>query len=174
VATQPEEFEADEEFADEDDDVSEDADDADDADADDELALVDDLDLEEFVAVEDDDTGGTEDADEVDDVVVVPVAEVLAVEEAEDDVEEEEADLDEETEDVVVEDEDEESLDVLLAREKATSEDDDLGRLEEPRDGLTVPAQPISADEFTCRSCFLVKNRAQLADEEALICLDCA
>jgi len=168
VATQPEEFEADEEFVD-DADVSEDA--VVSEDADDELTLVDDLDLEVFEAVEDDDA---EDAEDADDVAVVAVAEVLAVEEVEDDAEEEETDLDEETDDIVVEDEDEESLDVLLAREKATSEDDDLGRLEEPRDGLTVPAQPISADEFTCRSCFLVKNRAQLADEDALICLDCA
>jgi hypothetical protein len=163
VATNPEEFDADEEFAEDDDETT----------ADEELALVDDLELEEF-----------DDADDADDdeVVVVPdVEEVLEVE-VEDDVEEDidvvdddddEGDLDEETDDVVVEDEDEESLDVLLAREKST-EDDDLGRLEEPRDGLTVPAQPISADEFTCRSCFLVKNRAQLADEELLICFDCA
>lgn len=92
-----------------------------------------------------------------------------------DEEEEEEAEVEElEEEAEVVEDEEEESLDVLLSRDKAAAEEEDLGRLEEPRDGLTVTAQPISASEFTCRSCFLVKNRAQLADEEHLICFDCA
>ncbi len=118
----------------------------------------------------DDFTGDDDDTEETDTVAVVPVVVVADEEE-----EEEGPDLDEETDDVVddAEAEGEESLDVLLSREKVT-EDDDLGRLEEPRDGFTVPAQPISPNEFTCRSCFLVKNRAQLADEEKLFCLDCA
>ena len=29
-------------------------------------------------------------------------------------------------------------------------------------------------DEFTCRSCFLVHHRSQLADEKKLLCRDCA
>jgi len=124
---------------------------------------------DDVLAPIDDFAGDDEDAEEPDVVVVAPV--VVAEEEEE----EEGPDLDEETDDVVddAEAEGEESLDVLLSREKVT-EDDDLGRLEEPRDGFTVPAQPISPNEFTCRSCFLVKNRAQLADEEKLFCLDCA
>jgi len=124
-----------------------------------EIALVEDLaPIDDFPVEE-------EDADEL------PAPAV--VEEEEED--EEGPDLDEEAEDVVVapDADDEESLDVLLSREKTPS-DDDLGRLEEPRDGFSVPAQPISPNEFTCRSCFLVKNRAQLADEDKLFCLDCA
>ncbi len=87
--------------------------------------------------------------------------------------EELEDDLDEDESDDQATDEEEESLDVLLAREQG--DDDDPLRLdEEPRDGLTTTTTPIGADEFTCRSCFLVKRRAQLADEKKLICLDCA
>jgi GT2 family glycosyltransferase len=141
----------------------------------DDLALDEDGDaalaLDDDVLAPIDDFAGDDDdaAEETDTAAVVPV--VVADEEEE----EEGPDLDEETDDVVddAEAEGEESLDVLLSREKVT-EDDDLGRLEEPRDGFTVPAQPISPNEFTCRSCFLVKNRAQLADEEKLFCLDCA
>lgn len=33
---------------------------------------------------------------------------------------------------------------------------------------------PRRANEFVCRSCFLVKSRNQLADPDRLICLDCA
>lgn len=117
------------------------------------------------------DTGADSDDDQVDvagpaDAVVTPVA---------DDTEDDDSgpDLDEET-DEVEEEEADESLDVLLAREKAAAAEPDLGRLEEPRDGLSIPATPISAEEFTCRSCFLVKNRAQVADEDQLICFDCA
>ena len=70
-------------------------------------------------------------------------------------------------------DEAEESLDVLLARE--VGDDDAMVRLDdEPRDGLVSVTTPIGADEFTCRSCFLVKRRAQLADEKQMICFDCA
>ena len=145
----PDDFTADEELA---------ADDTDD-----ELVLDDELAIDDFAAAE----AADDDEDETVAVVADPVEEV----EEEDD----EPDLDEETDDAVddSETEGEESLDVLLSRDKAV-EDEDLGRLEEPRDGFTVPAQPISASEFTCRSCFLVKNRAQLADEDKLVCLDCA
>ena len=33
--------------------------------------------------------------------------------------------------------------------------------------------QPNKADEFVCQSCFLVKHRRQLADEDLMLCVDC-
>lgn len=41
---------------------------------------------------------------------------------------------------------------------------------------LTVRVLPRQADEFTCSSCFLVKNRSQLAASKKGrdICVDCA
>ena len=40
---------------------------------------------------------------------------------------------------------------------------------------LTVRVLPRQANEFTCMSCFLVKQRSQLAEESAKgpICVDC-
>lgn len=88
------------------------------------------------------------------------------------DEEEEEEDLEEDAELDEEEEEEEEALDVILARD--TGLDEELGRLDdEPRDGLFPSDAPISAGEFTCRSCFLVKRRPQLADPERMICLDC-
>jgi hypothetical protein len=147
---EPEEFPVDDEFA------------ADDETEDEDLALDDDLeDLDTFEGLEDEGA-------EV--VTAVAVVEEDEVEEEEEEEVEEEVELEERD---TTEDEEEESLDVLLSRD-AAREEEDLGRLEEPRDGLAVVAQPIGAQEFTCRSCFLVKNRAQLADEDELICFDCA
>ncbi len=111
-----------------------------------------DLELDEDLGLDDIVVGDDEDDDlELDD-------------EDEDDDDEEEAATDEEAE---------ESLDVLLARE--VGEDETIARLDdEPRDGLVSVTTPIGADEFTCTSCFLVKRRAQLADEKRMICFDCA
>lgn len=41
---------------------------------------------------------------------------------------------------------------------------------------LTVKVLPRQADEFTCQSCFLVKNRSQLDSDKngREICVDCA
>ena len=39
---------------------------------------------------------------------------------------------------------------------------------------LTVRVVPKQADEFTCRRCFLVRHRSQLADEKKGICRECA
>jgi hypothetical protein len=120
-----------------------DDDDDDDDDEDLDLELDDDLEIDDVAAVDDDDD------DDIDD----------------DDEDEEESDA--------VDEEAEESLDVLLAREQG--DDESLVRLDdEPRDGLVSVIETISADEFTCTSCFLVKRRAQLADEKKMICLDCA
>ena len=136
--------ETDEELVDEETDEDEDDDDVD-------LELDDDLGLDDIPVVADDDDDIDVDDDDDDDV----------------------ADDDDDDDDAVTTDEAEESLDVLLAREQG--EDDSLVRLDdEPRDGLVSVTTPIGADEFTCRSCFLVKRRAQLADEKKMICFDCA
>lgn len=109
--------------------------------------VTDDDDIDVEVDDEDDDAADPEDDDEPDD-------------EDEDDDDEDD-------------DEGEESLDVLLAREKVLDEDD-LGRIaDESRGGLTVRPALVGAGEFTCRSCFLVKRRAQLADEKRMLCFDC-
>lgn len=75
--------------------------------------------------------------------------------------------------DVVVEDdddeeEDEETLEVLLGPDSETTVAPARSRKDESGDA------PPGEGEFTCRSCFLVKRRAQLADADAMICLDCA
>lgn len=153
------------EFDDEDADLSDD-----DTEVDlDELSDLDDDDIEiddASVAVDDlddldDDTD--EDTDDADD-------------DAEDDEEDDDEDEDDDDEDDDDEDDDEEeeSLDVLLAREKVLDEDD-LGRVaDESRGALSVRPALVGAGEFTCRSCFLVKRRAQLADEKRMLCFDCA
>jgi hypothetical protein len=137
--------------------------------------------LEELEELEDDDDGDddfeddevipeiAEDFDDTDDDAGgddTPASKGDEDADTDDDEDEEEADEDEEDDD-----EAEESLDVLLAREKVLDEDD-IGR-DDSREGL-IATTPIGAGEFTCRSCFLVKRRAQLADEERMICFDCA
>jgi len=137
----------------------------------DELTAGDDVDA---VEAADDEVVRVDDADVPDvDVADVDVAGVgVADVESEDDADDVEVDDDSDA-DAVVDDTEDESLDVLLAREKA--EDDDLVRLDdEPRDALNTTTTPIGANEFTCRSCFLVKRRAQLADADQMICFDCA
>jgi hypothetical protein len=78
---------------------------------------------------------------------------------------------DEEALDEEEDDESEEELDVLLGT-RPPSLDDEVP-YDEPRDGLGNSDAPIGAGEFTCRSCFLVKRRPQLADQERMICYDC-
>lgn len=76
--------------------------------------------------------------------------------------------LDDEEED----EEAEESLDVLLGPEERPS-----GKKRRRRgaaDTLDETTNPAGEGEFTCRSCFLVKRRAQLADADLMICVDCA
>jgi hypothetical protein len=49
-----------------------------------------------------------------------------------------------------------------------------LGR-EEPVETLSVKViPPDPAKEFTCRKCYLVKHRSQLADKKRMYCRDCA
>ena len=56
-----------------------------------------------------------------------------------------------------------------LEDEKRTEDDEP----DEPGEGGTKIV-PRRADEFLCRSCFLVLPRHQLADEKRMICRDCA
>ena len=72
------------------------------------------------------------------------------------------------------------SLEELLARrtdDKVEEEDEsvlDLARADEKAETLTVKVLPQQSNEFTCRNCFLVKHRSQLADKKKMICRDCA
>jgi Domain of unknown function (DUF4193) len=76
--------------------------------------------------------------------------------------------------------EDETSLDELAkkADEAAPEEAEDeamvgTGR-EERVEALTVKVVPQQPTEFTCRNCYLVKHRSQLADKKRMLCRDCA
>ncbi|MGH2728390.1 MAG: DUF4193 family protein [Actinomycetota bacterium] len=73
------------------------------------------------------------------------------------------------------------SLEELLARrseDKAVEEEDesllDLARGEERSETLPIKVLPQQSNEFTCRNCFLVKHKSQLADKKKMICRDCA
>ncbi len=76
----------------------------------------------------------------------------------------------------------ESSLDELLAKrapeEKVPEEEDDESLLTLERDErvepLAVKVVPLQANEFTCKNCFLVKHRSQLADKRRMFCVDCA
>lgn len=73
----------------------------------------------------------------------------------------------------------ESSLDELLAKraeEKDDDEDDSVIEMtrEERAESLAIKVLPQQADEFTCRNCFLVKHRSQLADRKKMFCKDCA
>ncbi len=74
----------------------------------------------------------------------------------------------------------EEPLDVLLhERTKADRLEEDADDLDdedlEPDDkgDVTGRVVPRQADEFLCRSCFLVKPLSQLAEGEKDLCRDC-
>lgn len=79
--------------------------------------------------------------------------------------------------------EEEESLDELIAKKSSEddaqddSEDDTVLTLEpEERVGGSLPSnvKPQQSSEFTCRNCFLVKSKSQLADRKRMLCRDCA
>lgn len=59
--------------------------------------------------------------------------------------------------------EDEDEVLVALTREE---------KLAEPLDAARVV--PVQSTEFTCKRCFLVKHRSQLADKKKMLCRDCA
>ena len=77
------------------------------------------------------------------------------------------------------------SLDEILAKkgedapapeEEADDEPEAIvpaGR-EERVEPLAVKVVPQQPTEFTCKKCFLVKHRSQLADKKRMYCRDCA
>ena len=76
------------------------------------------------------------------------------------------------------------SLEEILTKkpeERAAPEEEEeeesilsLGR-DEPAETLSVKVIPQDpAKEFTCRKCYLVKHRSQLADKKRMYCRDCA
>lgn len=140
-------------------------------DADVDLADLSDVDAVDVDAVDDDDDYDSNDAD--DDPVDESDDDDDEDDESDDDEDDESADEDEDEDDDDEDDEAEESLDVLLAREKVIDEDDIARISDEARGGLTVRAVPVGAGEFTCQSCFLVKRRAQIADDKRMLCFDC-
>jgi formylmethanofuran dehydrogenase subunit E len=101
------------------------------------------------------------------------------------DVEEDEDDDDADAEPDLEEEPAEASLDEILAKkpeERASAEEEEedeesilsLGR-EERIETLTVKVIPPDPQkEFTCRKCYLVKHRSQLADKKRMYCRDCA
>jgi hypothetical protein len=74
------------------------------------------------------------------------------------------------------------SLDELIAKkaDEAAPEEEaeeailETGRGEERVEALSVKVVPQQPTEFTCRNCYLVKHRSQLADKKRMLCRDCA
>lgn len=132
----------------------------------DDIELDDDIALDDDIELGDDDFGDDAEGSSKDDEPESDEEEAEAEVDAEEEEEDEAEDVDDLDDD---EDEGEESLEVLLGRDH--EDESDAG---ETRNSLTKAANPIGEGEFTCRSCFLVKRRAQLADPRKLICLDCA
>lgn len=81
----------------------------------------------------------------------------------------------EEEEDVGVET----SFEELAKRAEDVEEDEDdvildLAPGDDKAEALVEKVVPPQANEFTCRNCFLVKHRSQLADKKKMLCRDCA
>jgi hypothetical protein len=72
------------------------------------------------------------------------------------------------------------SFEELAKRAEDVEEEDDddtvldLGRGDDKTEALVEKVVPQQLNEFTCRSCFLVKHRSQLADKKRMLCRDCA
>ena len=74
-----------------------------------------------------------------------------------------------------------ESLQDLLVKQEAGAAEEEtedsvlsLTRDELRDESLTVKVVPPQANEFTCRNCYLVKQRSQLKDKKMMLCRDCA
>ena len=77
-----------------------------------------------------------------------------------------------------------ESIQDILAKQEteeqqtAEAEEEDAALVAMTRDERLEPAEsrivPIQETEFTCKRCFLVKHRSQLADKKKMLCRDCA
>jgi hypothetical protein len=72
------------------------------------------------------------------------------------------------------------SFEELAKRAEDVEEEDDddtvldLGRGDDKTEALVEKVVPQQLNEFTCRNCFLVKHRSQLADKKRMLCRDCA
>ncbi|HEX5365878.1 MAG TPA: DUF4193 family protein, partial [Acidimicrobiales bacterium] len=62
--------------------------------------------------------------------------------------------------------------DRIAAQPEDEDEDEEIPEPDDRGDGAGR-IQPKKADEFVCQSCFLVKHRRQLADEDLMLCVDC-
>ena len=63
------------------------------------------------------------------------------------------------------------------ADEDATEDDDAVIATitkDEKLEPIDTRVVPIQETEFTCKRCFLVKHRSQLADKKRTLCRDCA
>ena len=137
--------------------------------------LVDDLDLEDDLDVEIEVDPLVDEVLEGESIATPKPASTLPTDEDEDDTDV--LDLDEE----LHPDDVEAPLDALLQERTASATideeeeelEDEEGDADDRGDGPTriVPRRP---GEFLCSSCFLVLPRHQLADEERMLCRDCA
>lgn len=92
----------------------------------------------------------------------------------------EETEDDDDEDEPVAAGEGETSLDEIVEKHVAVVEDDeeeeesllDLSR-EERLESLSIRAVPKRANEFICKSCYLVKNFSQMADKKRELCRDC-
>lgn len=71
------------------------------------------------------------------------------------------------------------SLDEIIAKKAdepaaEEAEEEAVVAREERVEALTVKVVPQQPTEFTCKNCYLVKHRSQLADKKRMFCRDCA
>jgi len=74
-----------------------------------------------------------------------------------------------------------ESIQEILQKQEDTEDDDTeddavLATItkDEKLEPIDTRVVPIQETEFTCKRCFLVKHRSQLADKKRTLCRDCA
>ena len=72
------------------------------------------------------------------------------------------------------------SFEELAKRAEGAEEEDeddvilDFGSGDDASESLVEKVIPPQPNEFTCRSCFLLKHRSQLVDKKKMLCRDCA
>jgi hypothetical protein len=77
-----------------------------------------------------------------------------------------------------------ESIQEILQKQEDSDADDDVAEeddavlatitKDEKLEPIDTRVVPIQETEFTCKRCFLVKHRSQLADKKRVLCRDCA
>ena len=120
-----------------------------------------------------DDLGDEDEVDVLDDLLVAtakPEPKVVAPRRGDDEEEDDEEDEDE--------DDVEASLDDILKERLVVDDEDEEDEDEEyddldDRADIALRVLPKQPDEFVCQSCFLVKNRSQVADKDRMFCRDC-